>query len=306
MEVHRDITALTTIRNPVVTIGTFDGVHRGHKAILEQMRHIAGFNDGETVLLTFYPHPRMVLHPGDHGLRLLSTMEEKEELLSMAGVDHLVVYPFSEEFSRKTAFEYVRDMLVDQLHVHTLVVGYDHRFGRNREGDFLVLKELSQDFGFHLVEIAAQKLKDVKVSSTKIRTALEVGNIDQANESLGYDYEIHGTVVKGEGRGRQIGFPTANIGNIEPDKLLPAKGVYSVMVRIDEEKKRGVLNIGVRPTVSGSGNMSVEVHIPGFERDVYGKNITVGFLKRIRDEKKFGSVIELSEQIKEDIKLSLL
>ena len=306
MKIHRDFSSLVSIRNPIVTIGTFDGVHLGHRAILQQMRQLAGFKDGETVLLTFYPHPRMVLYPSDHGLRLLSTMEEKEELLGDAGVDHLVIYPFSEAFSRKTAFEYVRDMLVEQLHVHTLVVGYDHRFGRNREGDFEVLKEMSDVFGFSLVEIPAKKLDHIQVSSTKIRQALESGDVLVANEYLGYEYELSGRVVKGEGRGHQIGFPTANIGDIEPDKLLPARGVYSVMVKLGEEKFRGVLNIGVRPTVSGDGRISVEVHIPEFDRDIYGKSITVVFLQRIRDEKKFGSVIELSDQIKEDIKKALL
>jgi riboflavin kinase/FMN adenylyltransferase len=236
VKIHRDFSSLASIRNPIVTIGTFDGVHLGHRAILQQMRQLAGFKDGETVLLTFYPHPRMVLYPSDHGLRLLSTMEEKEQLLGDAGVDHLVIYPFSESFSRKTAFEYVRDMLVEQLHVHTLVVGYDHRFGRNREGDFEVLKELSDVFGFSLVEIPAQKLDDVQVSSTKIRQALESGEVLVANEYLGYEYEVSGRVVKGEGRGHQIGFPTANVGDIEPDKLLPARGVYSVMVKLDVKK----------------------------------------------------------------------
>jgi riboflavin kinase/FMN adenylyltransferase len=306
VKIHRDFSTLASIRNPIVTIGTFDGVHMGHRAILQEMRQIAGYSEGETVLLTFYPHPRMVLYPSDHGLRLLSTMTEKEDLLADAGVDHLVIYPFSESFSRKTAFEYVRDMLVEQIHVHTLVVGYDHRFGRNREGDFEVLKELSDVFGFSLMEIQAQKLDDVQVSSTKIREAIELGDVVIASEYLGYDYEVSGRVVKGEGRGRTIGFPTANVGDIEPDKLLPRNGVYSVLVKIEGEKFRGVLNIGVRPTVSGEGSLSVEVHIPGFDRDIYGKSITVAFLQRIRDEKKFGSVIELSEQIKEDIKKALL
>ncbi|MEY3398659.1 MAG: hypothetical protein RL220_1253 [Bacteroidota bacterium] len=270
------------------------------------MREMARELHGETVLLTFYPHPRMVLHKGDHGLRLLTSLDEKKSLLESAGVDHLVIYPFSEDFSRMSAFEYVRDLLVNGLHTHTLVVGYDHRFGRNREGDFQVLQELSDVFGFNLIEIPAQKLNEIEVSSTKIRQALMSGDVETADEYLGYSYSITGEVVRGDGRGRKLGFPTANIRALDPHKLIPSSGVYKSDVQIDNKPWPCVVNIGVRPTVSDSGEMTIEAHIPGFDGDLYGKNITVCLKRRIRDEKKFGSVHELIQQINDDIATALL
>ena len=300
MQVHDDFFSLPVFRNAVVTIGTFDGVHCGHKALLKRITEIAHKVNGETVLLTFYPHPRMVLYPDDHRISLLSSPEEKIEELRAAGLDHLVVYPFSTELSRLSAFEYVRDFLVKGINAHTVVVGHDHRFGRNREGDFKTLMELSDVFGFNVQEIPALEIDDIEISSTKIRAALERGDVEEAAAFLGRPYSIAGTVFQNRQLGRQIGFPTANIQLSFDHKLIPAFGVYTIKVQTPFGIFNGVTNIGIRPTVDSSGKVHLETHIFDFDENLYDEVICLAFLHRLRDERKFDSVDALRTAIEDD------
>lgn len=291
------------MRNPVVTIGTFDGVHTGHFTILKNIVDKAKLSGGESVLLTFSPHPRMVLYPEDQELRLLNTDEEKANLVANAGVDHLVVYPFSQAFSRKSAFEYVRDLLVRGLAAKIVVVGYDHRFGRHREGDLVLLKEFGEMFNFEVDEIPAHVVDSVHVSSTKIRNALRAGNIEEANQFLGYNYHLNGTVIHGDGRGKELGFPTANIRVNNDWKMIPGKGVYKVICTVRGDQHTALMNIGVRPTFENANHgMHLEVHIPSFANEIYGEPIQIEFLAKLRDEKKFTTVEELKWQIHQDIR----
>ncbi|MFM9983969.1 MAG: bifunctional riboflavin kinase/FAD synthetase [Flavobacteriales bacterium] len=301
MKIHTDFSHFKNNRNSIVTIGTFDGVHPGHQKIIERVHHLAQASGVESVLLTFYPHPRMVLHPEDHDLRLLSTPEEKAELLESTGIDHLMIYPFSPEFARLSAFDYVRDLLVNGLKSHTVVVGYDHRFGRNREGDHTTLVELAEVFGFEVEEISPEMVDSVNISSTKIRQALYGGHILEANKYLGRPYSMRGKVVHGDKIGRQLGFPTANIDLNYKYKLIPAHGIYAVKVDIGSETFNGVMNIGVRPTTHTRSEVTSEVYVLDFDRDIYGQQITVNFVDRIRDEMKFGSIDELKEKIQTDV-----
>jgi riboflavin kinase/FMN adenylyltransferase len=301
LRIHTDFSGLKEVRRPIVTIGTFDGVHGGHKAIVGRLRENADACGGETVLLTFYPHPRMVLYPEDHGLQLLTTPEEKAVHLKEAGIQHLVVYPFSPEFSRLSSFDYVRDLLVNGIGAHRVVVGYDHRFGRNREGDFSTLLELAELFHFEVEEIPAHQINAIQVSSTKIRQSLLTGHLEEANALLGYRYSLQGTVVHGDAKGRTIGFPTANISVHYPYKLIPGRGVYAVDAWVKNTMYKGVLNIGVRPTVHAESTEHIEVHLLDFNESIYGENIRVDFRARLREEKKFGSISELTDQIRADI-----
>jgi riboflavin kinase / FMN adenylyltransferase len=288
MRIHTDLSGFHDVRRPVLTTGTFDGVHTGHQVILRRLKEVAAKENGETVLFTFYPHPRMVLQPQDNDLKLLSTQKEKEALLAQAGLDHLIVMPFSRTFSRMHAPDYVRDVLVDTLRVRAVVVGYDHRFGRNREGDLPLLKRSGGAFGFLVEEIPAQEVDHVKVSSTKIREALLAGEVDRADELLGYAYPLSGVVVKGEQRGRELGYPTANIAVNDPFKLVPGNGVYVVTVTLNDGEYKGMMNIGVRPTIPGaSGERSIEAHLFGLDREIYGEQITVHLHHRLRDEIRF-------------------
>jgi riboflavin kinase/FMN adenylyltransferase len=301
VKIHTSFESLEGVKNPVVTIGTFDGVHRGHQTILSRLQEIARTVDGESVLLSFFPHPRMVLHPEDHRVELLSSPDEKALLLSAAGIDHLMIYPFSHEFSRMSAFDYVRDILVTGLNTHTVVVGYDHRFGRNREGNHDTLIEMGEIFGFRVEEIPAKVIDQNNVSSTKIRQALQSGRITEANEYLGYNYSISGKVSHGDKIGRTLGFPTANILTDYPHKLIPSNGIYAVKVHAGGNSFNGVLNIGVRPTVNSNNRRSVEVYILNFEKDIYDEKISVELLSYLREEKKFGSIDELKQEIQNDI-----
>jgi riboflavin kinase / FMN adenylyltransferase len=285
----------------VVTIGTFDGVHLGHNKLIHRINELAKEIGGESVLLTFYPHPRMILYPDDDQIRLLNSPEEKVRLLEASGLDHLVIYPFSKEFSRLPAFDYVRDLLVTGLHAHTVVVGYDHRFGRNREGDHKTLLELSETFGFNIEEIPAELIDDIQVSSTKIRSALTKGDLDYACRFLGYSYEATGSVVEGAGIGKQLGYPTANIQLEYPFKLIPSNGVYQVEVYVKGKTLVGLVNIGKRPTVHSNSNVVIEVHILDWSESIYGEKVRLVFSRKIRDEQKFGSIDELKLQISKDI-----
>lgn len=299
MRIYNSIEAFKKVKNAVITTGTFDGVHEGHQVIINQLKNIANKIGGETVLLTFFPHPRMVLYPDDNELRLIDTIDERKVLLEKAGIDHLIIHPFSKEFSRLSSLDFVRNVLVNQLGVHTLVIGYDHHFGKNREGSFEHLKEFSPVYGFEVEEISAQEVQQVNVSSTKIRNSLLEGEINAANQFLGHPYLFTGTVVRGDQIGRKIGFPTANILIDEWYKLIPANGVYAVKILLKGSVYMGMLNIGNRPTIKGK-EKTIEVNIFNFNDDIYNNEIQIEFYDRIRDEQKFEGLTDLKNQLSID------
>lgn len=301
MKIYEGLEGFEPVSNAVVTSGTFDGVHLGHQKILKRIREIARSIQGETVLITFWPHPRLVLHPHNHQLRLLSTFEEKANLLRQLGIDHLVTIPFTQEFSQMSSKEFIQQILIDRIHTRKLVIGYDHRFGKNREGSFEYLQQHSQEFGFELEEISREDVEEIGVSSTKIRKALESGDIRTANLYLGRPYELNGLVVKGQQIGRSIGFPTANIHVPNDYKLIPKDGVYAVEAKVEDQLYKAMLNIGNRPTVDGT-KKTVETHLFDFQGDLYNKLITVYFRDFIREEQKFDGLEALKKQLIEDQK----
>ena len=298
MRIYHNIEDFEKVQNAVVTTGTFDGVYVGHLKIIDRLCELANKNNGETVLLTFFPHPRMVLF-SDDDLKLINTKNEKMALLEKAGIDHLIIHPFSREFSRLTSVEFVRDVLVNKIGTSCLVIGYNHHFGRNREGSFEHLKEYGPLYGFEVEEICAEDVHEVAVSSTKIRNALKKGDIKTAKSYLNYDFGLTGIVVKGNHLGHQIGFPTANIKVLDSYKLIPAKGVYSVRVKYKKNIYEGMLNIGVRPTIGGT-EKTIEVHIIDFERDLYGEELTIYMDSWIREEQKFEDIDALKLQLEKD------
>jgi riboflavin kinase/FMN adenylyltransferase len=301
VRVFQGFDALEKIPNPVLTIGTFDGVHLGHQKIIQQLNEEAKKHGGESVLFTFYPHPRMVLFPDSHGLKLLQTQAEKIEKLERIGLQNVIVHPFTKEFSRLTAIEFVRDFLVNKLNVKTIVIGYDHQFGKNREGSLELLKDLAPVYDFNVIEIAAQDIDDVNVSSTKIRNALKSGNIETANAFLGEPFEMNGTVQSGKQVGRSLGYPTANLDLGNSVKIVPASGVYLVRVTIPSRAEYfGMMNIGVNPTVSDTTIPTIEVHLLDYSGDLYGQELQVKVLSRLRDEVKFDSLEELKNQLSKD------
>ncbi|MFK7755801.1 MAG: bifunctional riboflavin kinase/FAD synthetase [Flavobacteriales bacterium] len=304
LKVHHSLNSLSSIKNPVITTGTFDGVHLGHQKILNRLNELAKECNGESVLFTFYPHPRMVLFPNDHGLQLLNTIEEKKQLLEATGLDHLIVYPFSQEFSRLTALQYVRDLMVNQLNVHTMVVGYDHHFGRNREGNIELLREFADTYDFNVYEISALDIEEVNVSSTKIRTAISNGEIHKANDYLGHHYSFSGNVVKGAQRGRKLGFKTANIDVQDISKIIPSNGVYAAIAEHNGTQFKGMLNIGQNPTFNANTTTHIEIHLFDFDKDIYGEQLKVELVKKLRDERKFSSKEELVQQLNSDMRLS--
>lgn len=302
MQVHRNLEELPKFRRAVVTIGTFDGVHLGHQQIIRQMKAEALLTDGETVIITFYPHPRTVIRGRDKGeILLLNSLEEKIDLLAKHGVDHLVVVPFTEAFAAMDARTYVSDFLVNRFHPAVLIIGYDHRFGNNRSGDYKLLEQLGPDFGFRVIEIPEHVLHTVTISSTRIRQALVAGQLEEANENLGYAYQLSGTVVEGNKRGRTIGFPTANLDPEDPKKLIPADGVYAVTLTIRgrEGVYKGMMNIGYRPTVDGK-TRTIEVNIFHFSEMIYGEVLEVTMCKHLRSEQKFASLEALKAQLAAD------
>lgn len=300
MKIYTDLKDFSAI-NPVVTIGTFDGVHLGHRKVIRRLQELAQKVNGETVIFTFYPHPRLVLNAEDNGLRLINTLEEKKVLLEAAGIDHLVIYPFTKEFSKLTYVEFVEQILVKQLGMKFLVVGYDHRFGHNREGKYEDLKIFADQLNFKIERQDVLNMDAINVSSTKVRNAISEGNIQMANKYLGYRFFIKGDVIDGKKLGHTIGFPTANIDPQESYKLVPKDGVYAVKVDVDDKRYLGMLNIGVRPTVNNQlDNRSIEVHILDFNQDIYYKNITIHFYQRIRNEQFFASLDELKAQLAKD------
>jgi riboflavin kinase/FMN adenylyltransferase len=281
-----------------VTIGTFDGVHFGHQRILEKLVSDAKKAGKKSILLTFFPHPRMVLQK-DNSLELINTIEERKNLLAKTGLDYLIIHPFSKEFSRLTALAFVRDILVNQFNVSKLCIGYDHHFGKNREGNITQLQEYSKLYDFDIEEIPAQDIDDVSVSSTKIRKALAEGNVKTANTYLGYPFMLNGKVVNGKQLGGKIGFPTANIDVEEEYKLIPKTGVYVVRSSVDGKIIYGMMNIGKRPTVDGK-HQTIEVHFFDFNQDLYEQSLTVELLYFLRDEHKFDSVEHLISQLQKD------
>ena len=298
MKVIQSIAAFNSSEKTIVTIGTFDGIHIGHQKILKNLIRTANNEGKKSVLLTFFPHPRMVLQK-ENKILLLNTIKEKSSLLEKMGLDYLIIHPFSREFSRLTALEFVRDILVNKLNTSRLIIGYDHHFGKNREGNIHQLKEYSLLYDFKVEEIPAQDIDDVSVSSTKIRTALKDGNLKTANNYLGYHYMLNGTVVSGKKLGGTIGFPTANLEIKEPYKLIPKTGVYIIKTHINTVLYTGIMNIGFNPTVLGK-HQTIEAHLFDFNEDLYGKEIMIEFIYFLREEHKFESVKELVVQLNID------
>jgi riboflavin kinase/FMN adenylyltransferase len=304
MRIFRGLTEIQKIQNAVVTQGTFDGVHKAHKIILNKVKQIAIERGGESVVMTFEPHPRMVLKPETHGLKLLTTLDEKIELLREEGIQNLIVIPFTTELSELHSQEFIKSILVDTIGTKTLVIGYDHRFGKNREGSFEHLKNYSNDYGFEVEEVSEQLVDEIAVSSTKIRNALNDGNITIATKYLGRNYSLTGNVVKGKQLGRTIGYPTANIAINSEHKLIPGDGVYAVKVVVNRKFYKGMLNIGNNPTVEGKGR-SIEVNIFEFSEDIYNQSISIIFVNKLRDEEKFNGLDALKTQLEKDKLLAI-
>lgn len=299
MIVHRSINEIAKIDNPILTVGTFDGVHIGHQKIIARINEIAKEKGGESVLLTFHPHPRLVLFPDDDSLKLINTIEEKTVLLDGFGLDHVIYMAFEKELSRMSPVEYVRDILVNKIGVSTVVIGYDHHFGRNREGDIELLRELGPIYDFDVIEIPVQEVDEISVSSTKVRRAIEQGEINFANEFLGHTFSLTGTVIEGKRVGREIGFPTANIKLNDPNKIVPGKGVYAVKGKAGGQELNGMLNVGVKPTI-GENQQTIEVHFFEFNDDLYNQEVKIEFIERIRDEQKFENLEQLKDQLQKD------
>lgn len=300
MNLYNNIDEFSGI-NPVVTVGIFDGVHRGHRFILEKLREAAGLHGGESTLVTLWPHPRNILNKVDENFRLLNTMDEKITMLEGAGLDHMVVIPFTRDFSRLSSCDFIEKYLVGKLGIRHLVVGFNHRFGRDREGDYNKLVDCAGKFGFSIEKVPPLVLESGEVSSSGIRQHLENGDLALANKLLGWRYSFSGKVVGGSKLGTSIGFPTANITPGEIYKMVPADGVYAVIARLKEESYYGMLNIGTRPTVNKDPEKkTIEVHLLDFERNIYDEQIEVEFVKRLRDERKFRDIHSLTEQLETD------
>jgi len=298
MKVLTSLSALPILRNPIVTLGTYDGVHIGHKTILTQLINKAKETGKDSMLITFDPHPRQALGLGE--ISLLSTLEEKINLLSETGLDYLLILPFTKEFSTQGATEFITNVLIDQLNISEIMLGYDHKFGHNREGDVHLLADVLTKTGRFVTEIPAQDVDEIIVSSTKIRTALIEGEIQTANRLLDYNYQVSGKVVLGNQLGRTIGFPTANIELTNTSKLIPSDGVYAVKLTVEGITHHGMMNIGIRPTVSNSQNRVIEVHLFDFNSDIYGKSVTITVCNHLRREQVFSGIEALTEQLKKD------
>ena len=324
MQIHHNTDQLPVFRRAVVTIGTFDGVHTGHARILHQLREEAARIEGETVIITFFPHPRKVVQGGSHDVRLINTLREKIDLLSWQKIDHLVIVPFTDQFSKLTAQEYIEAFLLAKFHPHTVIIGYDHRFGQGRQGDYHLLEQYSSSAGFQLQEIPVQLLDEVSVSSTRIREAILRADIVTANQFLGYPFFFSGKVIKGNQLGRTLGYPTANLELENPEKLIPADGVYAVEAQLlpveshpahksgevsdaaaqatdvfDGPRLKGMMGIGIRPTINGT-TRTIEVNLFDFDEDIYGRELRVFVIKYLRPELKFNSLDELKDALAQD------
>jgi len=296
LKVYRKIEDFVPIKNAVVTTGTFDGVHTGHRVIISRINQIAKEIGGESVIITFYPHPQLVLHPEEKNIFVLNTEEEKISLLENYGIDHLIIIPFTKEFAAISYLDFIKKILIDKLHVKRLVIGYDHHFGKERKGSLQHLVDYGSKYHFEVEEISAQKIGDTEVSSTKIRKALLAGDILTANNYLGYDYLLKGCVVKGDHIGTSIGFPTANLEIADSNKLIPVNGVYIVKVKFENKIYGGMMNIGMRPTVNGK-KLAIEVNIFNFDKNIYSEFLNVYIIERLRDEIKFSGIGQLKEQL---------
>ena len=299
MQVHYDVNSLPVFQHAVVTIGTFDGVHLGHRQIIHQLKEEALQIKGETIIITFHPHPRKIVREGQSPVPILSTLIEKIALLEAEGVDHLVIVPFDEPFAAQSADDYVQHFLVEKFHPHTVIIGYDHRFGKGRSGDYHLLEEYGKQFGFVVKEIPEHILDEVTISSTRIREALLQNDVATANHFLGYPYFFEGFVVKGNQLGRTIGFATANLQIPDAEKLIPGNGVYAVTISIQHETFSGMMNIGLRPTVDGTQRV-IEVNLFDFDRDIYGQIIKITVRQYLRGEVKFNGLDALKEQLTKD------
>ena len=313
MKVHRDINNLPAFKNPAVTIGTFDGVHTGHLQVIHQLKREAEINGGESVIITFDPHPRMVLSRNQNrpSIQLLTTLSEKTELIASENIDHLVVVPFTLEFSNQTAEEYISDFLVKKFNPKTIIIGYDHRFGNNRTGDYKLLEKYQKEFNYVVKEIPEHVLNHITISSTKIRTSLQTGDLETAKECLGYDYFFEGKVVDGNKLGRTIGYPTANLEIENKNKLIPENGIYAVTLEIGDYSQNdgkafvsqslhnGMMSIGIRPTIEDN-RRTIEVNIFDFNKDIYGRIVRVYVKYYLRNEEKFDTMEELRNQIYRD------
>ncbi|PKP11899.1 MAG: riboflavin biosynthesis protein RibF [Bacteroidetes bacterium HGW-Bacteroidetes-3] len=303
MKIYTDLSDYTSANKSFVTIGTFDGVHLGHQKVLSNLVSNAKKSGASSVLLTFFPHPRIVLHKNSD-IKLINTIDERIKLLEKTGLEILVIQEFTKDFAEKTALDFVKNVLVNNLEISNLIIGYDHRFGKNREGNFEQLTEYGELFGFEVTKISQQEIDNIAISSTKIRKAIELGNIEEANRYLGYYFMLNGKVVEGKNLGEKIGFPTANLSVKETYKLLPKTGSYIVKAEIERETVYGMMNIGFNPTVKGK-KQTIEIHFFDFNKDLYGKNIQIDVLKFLRDEQKFDSVSALKNQLKIDKQNSL-
>lgn len=299
MKIYHHIDEFKPVNGAVVTIGTFDGVHQGHRKIIAGITELAKATGGESVILTFFPHPRMILHPEDQSLKLITTIAEKAGLLEQLGVDHLIITPFSRDFSNQTPEEYIQHVLVEKIGTRKIVIGYDHRFGKDRSGGLEDLQRLAPVYGFDVLEIPEQDINDVAVSSTRIRTALLAGDITTANAFLSYPFFLTGKVIRGDQIGRQIGYPTANIQPHESYKLIPGDGIFAVNVGTDNGVYKGMAYIGQRPTINGISR-NIEVNIFDFDREIYNQHVRMEFLQYIRGDAKFNSLDELKHQLAQD------
>ncbi len=300
MRIFEGIENIVELNDPVLTIGTFDGIHLGHQKIIKNLIQEAEATNSDSVLLTFFPHPRMVLFPENHDLELIQTQQEKYTKLAEQGLKNIIVQPFSLEFAKQTAVQFIEEIIVKRIGAKKIIIGYDHQFGNAREGNIDFLRSYSERFGYEVIEIPAKEIDEINVSSTKIRTALKEGNIEIANRYLNSSFEINGLVVHGNKIGRSIGFPTANIEVNDSTKLIPKNGVYAVKITLKEQTYFGMLNIGMRPSISDQLSKTIEVHIFEFNELIYGAPIRVTFEKHIREEKYFSNLEELKLQLLQD------
>jgi len=303
MKVFRDIDEIPVIQKPVLTIGSFDGVHLGHQQILNRINTLAKEHDGESVVITFYPHPREVIYPKDNSLTLLNTLQEKLYLLEKAGIDNVVVVPFSIEFSQQNPVEYIEKFLVEKFHPKFIVIGYDHRFGLNREGSIYLLNQYKDVHGFSVIEIQKQELKNIAISSTEIRKAIKGNTYKKANALLGYPYLLSGEVISGKQIGKQLGFPTANLKIANKNKLIPPEGIYAVRIIHLDRKFDGMLYIGNRPSLNDNGGRSIEINIFDFNEIIYNEFILVEILSYVRSDQKYDTLEDLKNQLNLDKKM---
>lgn len=300
MRIFNNISETAVLKNTIVTIGTFDGVHLGHQKIIQKLIELKKQKGGETLLFTFHPHPRKILFPNQTDLKLITTTQEKCELLRQFGIDNVLIFPFTMEFSRMSAEDYISKIISHTLKTKLIVIGYDHRFGSNREGNINTLREVAEKYHFEVEEISAHEINELNVSSTKIRKALEEGDIETANTFLGYTFFISGTVVSGKQLGRTIGYPTANIFIEDKSKIIPKNGVYAVNIIVLNKVYQGMLNIGYNPTTDSDSAQKIEVNIFDFNENIYNQTIKIEFIKHLRNEVKFANLDELKNQLASD------